>query len=239
MQADKHGPGILARLQQLGGGPQLLGGEPQLLGGGSQLQTSTRGKSLELPHVAAAAKVGAGSGTGVLLQQSSATLPIAVTQVSQNIQTQEAIRNVSVIQRTPNPERPEPPKILLERRVMEIPEHIKQELLAGIKPVPVKLEQEPQAKEKLGVHSKRSPPQGQRTNQQQSDHLVCQVCGERAGKHSYYGGQVCPSCRAFFRRSVQSGYHTSFRCSQGRGRCEISLTTRKNCQYCRSGYLLS
>ena len=31
-----------------------------------------------------------------------------------------------------------------------------------------------------------------------------QVCGERAGKHSYYGGQVCPSCRAFFRRSVQS-----------------------------------
>jgi hypothetical protein len=29
------------------------------------------------------------------------------------------------------------------------------------------------------------------------------VCGERAGKHSYYGGQVCPSCRAFFRRSVQ------------------------------------
>ena len=33
---------------------------------------------------------------------------------------------------------------------------------------------------------------------------MCQVCGERAGKHSYYGGQVCPSCRAFFRRSVQS-----------------------------------
>ena len=32
----------------------------------------------------------------------------------------------------------------------------------------------------------------------------CHVCGEPAGKHSYYGGQVCPSCRAFFRRSVQS-----------------------------------
>jgi hypothetical protein len=31
---------------------------------------------------------------------------------------------------------------------------------------------------------------------------LCEVCGERAGKHSYYGGQVCPSCRAFFRRSV-------------------------------------
>ena len=33
---------------------------------------------------------------------------------------------------------------------------------------------------------------------------LCHVCGEMAGKHSYYGGQVCPSCRAFFRRSVQS-----------------------------------
>ena len=28
---------------------------------------------------------------------------------------------------------------------------------------------------------------------------LCHVCGERAGKHSYYGGQVCASCRAFFR----------------------------------------
>lgn len=33
---------------------------------------------------------------------------------------------------------------------------------------------------------------------------LCHVCSEKAGKHSYYGGQVCPSCRAFFRRSVQS-----------------------------------
>ena len=28
---------------------------------------------------------------------------------------------------------------------------------------------------------------------------LCYVCGENAGKHSYYGGQVCASCRAFFR----------------------------------------
>ena len=28
---------------------------------------------------------------------------------------------------------------------------------------------------------------------------ICYVCGEKAGKHSYYGGQVCASCRAFFR----------------------------------------
>ena len=45
--------------------------------------------------------------------------------------------------------------------------------------------------------------------------------------------QVCPSCRAFFRRSVQSGYNDSFKCTQGRGNCEVTLVTRKNCQYCR------
>ena len=61
---------------------------------------------------------------------------------------------------------------------------------------------------------------------------MCQVCGERAGKHSYYGGQVCPSCRAFFRRSVQSGYNATYYCVK-EGNCEVTLKTRKNCQYCR------
>merc|ERR1719422_1597419 len=60
----------------------------------------------------------------------------------------------------------------------------------------------------------------------------CRVCGERAGKHSYYGGQVCPSCRAFFRRSVQSGYNATYFCIKD-GNCEVTLKTRKNCQYCR------
>ena len=43
----------------------------------------------------------------------------------------------------------------------------------------------------------------------------CEVCSARAGKHSYYGGQVCPSCRAFFRRSVQAGYSEKFKCKRG------------------------
>merc|ERR1712012_1117396 len=60
----------------------------------------------------------------------------------------------------------------------------------------------------------------------------CHVCGERAGKHSYYGGQVCPSRRAFFRRSVQSGYNSTYFCIKD-GNCEVTLKTRKNCQYCR------
>merc|ERR1719430_823095 len=60
----------------------------------------------------------------------------------------------------------------------------------------------------------------------------CRVCGERAGKHSYYGGEVCPSCRAFFRRSVQSGYNATYCCVRD-GNCEVTLKTRKNCQFCR------
>ena len=60
----------------------------------------------------------------------------------------------------------------------------------------------------------------------------CHVCGEMAGRHSYYGGECCPSCRAFFRRSVQSGYNESYCCVKD-GDCEVSLRTRKNCQYCR------
>merc|ERR1712106_279139 len=60
----------------------------------------------------------------------------------------------------------------------------------------------------------------------------CKVCGEKAGKHSYYGGEVCPSCRAFFRRSVQSGYNATYCCVRD-GSCQVTLKTRKNCQFCR------
>lgn len=66
----------------------------------------------------------------------------------------------------------------------------------------------------------------------------CHVCGERAGKHSYYGGEVCPSCRAFFRRSVQSGYNATYCCVKD-GSCEVTLKTRKNCQFCRYKLCLS
>jgi len=60
----------------------------------------------------------------------------------------------------------------------------------------------------------------------------CEVCGESAGKHSYYGGEVCPSCRAFFRRSVQAGCYDSYKCDQAGG-CKITVTTRRKCQHCR------
>ena len=65
-----------------------------------------------------------------------------------------------------------------------------------------------------------------------TNHILCQVCQEKAGKHCYYGGQACISCRAFFRRSVQSASWARYVCTQQKN-CEINLKTRKNCQFCR------
>ena len=62
--------------------------------------------------------------------------------------------------------------------------------------------------------------------------LICHVCGDIASKHSYYGGQACHSCRAFFRRAVQTEYNLAYFCKKD-GTCEITLITRKKCQYCR------
>jgi hypothetical protein len=78
----------------------------------------------------------------------------------------------------------------------------------------------------------RKPPSRAETTSSDFGIRICNVCGEKAGKHSYYGGQVCPSCRAFFRRSVQSKYSDVYTCSKVQN-CAITLKTRKNCQYCR------
>ena len=47
-------------------------------------------------------------------------------------------------------------------------------------------------------------PNGRPEIDESANKNKCPVCHEKAGKHSYYGGRVCPSCRAFFRRAVQS-----------------------------------
>ena len=67
----------------------------------------------------------------------------------------------------------------------------------------------------------------------------CQVCGGEAGKHNYYGANVCISCRGFFRRSVQSQQHTVFQCNRGvesnanASQCLIDSKSRKSCKKCR------
>ena len=40
--------------------------------------------------------------------------------------------------------------------------------------------------------------------EEQPECNLCKVCGDRAGRHIYYGGRTCMSCRQFFRRSAIS-----------------------------------
>ena len=67
---------------------------------------------------------------------------------------------------------------------------------------------------------------------------TCHVCGDMAGKHNYYGGRACNSCRAFFRRSVESEYYNSYFCLR-EGTCEMDTKSRKKCQFCRYQACLS
>eukprot|EP00095_Tigriopus_kingsejongensis_P006343 snap_masked-scaffold804_size94796-processed-gene-0.11 protein:Tk06343 transcript:snap_masked-scaffold804_size94796-processed-gene-0.11-mRNA-1 annotation:"estrogen-related receptor isoform x4" len=62
--------------------------------------------------------------------------------------------------------------------------------------------------------------------------ILCPVCGNVAGKHSYYGGQVCSSCRAFFRRSVLGKSYSGFKCAQD-VTCQINSKSWKSCRLCR------
>ncbi|KAF0296789.1 Vitamin D3 receptor [Amphibalanus amphitrite] len=64
---------------------------------------------------------------------------------------------------------------------------------------------------------------------------ICGVCSDRA-KSLHFGGMACDSCKAFFRRSVQNEAYKHFRCSY-EGRCSITITSRKCCQYCRVRYI--
>lgn len=66
---------------------------------------------------------------------------------------------------------------------------------------------------------------------------VCGACGDRA-KSFHFGGISCDSCKAFFRRSVQNEAYKNFHCPY-EGKCEITITSRKCCQYCRFQKCLS
>nr|XP_040569091.1 nuclear hormone receptor family member daf-12-like isoform X2 [Lepeophtheirus salmonis] len=60
--------------------------------------------------------------------------------------------------------------------------------------------------------------------------VKCQVCYDLANDHIHYGAISCYSCRAFFRRAVNS--NADYFCSQNKN-CVVTKHTRKHCQYCR------
>jgi len=55
--------------------------------------------------------------------------------------------------------------------------------------------------------------------------FCCQICGNAANGHSYYGAKTCGSCRAFFKRAAL--VKDSLICSSGQGSCV------KKCRKCR------
>ncbi|XP_042881964.1 nuclear hormone receptor family member nhr-34-like [Penaeus japonicus] len=61
-------------------------------------------------------------------------------------------------------------------------------------------------------------------------HKVCGVCGDVA-KSMHFGAICCDSCKAFFRRSVQSSMWETFICIKD-GECEVTQN-RRCCQACR------
>lgn len=62
----------------------------------------------------------------------------------------------------------------------------------------------------------------------------CPVCQERSEQphQLHYGGIVCFSCRAFFRRAHQKTKNPDFKCKK-RNQCEVTVKTRRKCQKCR------
>jgi hypothetical protein len=65
-----------------------------------------------------------------------------------------------------------------------------------------------------------------------SDTKKCQVCMSPAAKHVHYGATTCFSCRAFFRRSIQTSQSRNYVCRR-EANCKILPDTRKGCQKCR------
>ncbi|XP_068233954.1 uncharacterized protein [Palaemon carinicauda] len=59
---------------------------------------------------------------------------------------------------------------------------------------------------------------------------ICKVCGDIA-KSYHFGGLSCDSCKAFFRRTVQSESWETFLCITG-GNCVIT-PHKRSCQACR------
>ncbi|RWS01804.1 uncharacterized protein B4U79_07059, partial [Dinothrombium tinctorium] len=60
--------------------------------------------------------------------------------------------------------------------------------------------------------------------------FMCKVCGDKA-KNVSYGALSCLACRCFFRQCVLD--KVEFRSCIWGGNCEITVSNRNNCRYCR------
>ena len=71
--------------------------------------------------------------------------------------------------------------------------------------------------------------------------MNCKVCqNSKASSHSYYGAtSICPSCRGFFMRSVQSQIYQTFQDCPLNSGCVIESKSRKSCKSCRFQKCLS
>ena len=62
---------------------------------------------------------------------------------------------------------------------------------------------------------------------------ACSVCGCQSGEKTHYGGKVCFSCKAFFRRCVRKGSTPQIafcnRISEKVGECKLTERTRNLC----------
>ena len=78
-------------------------------------------------------------------------------------------------------------------------------------------------------------PGGRASEEKPGDNscVECPVCGELTVNHSHYGGVVCDSCKAFFRRTVVNPSKKSERCRLGNGECSLRKERRNNCPFCR------
>ncbi|XP_071535943.1 uncharacterized protein [Panulirus ornatus] len=80
-------------------------------------------------------------------------------------------------------------------------------------------------------HKRSQKRQKKEAKEKAKEEKRCGVCGDTA-RSMHFGGMACDSCKAFFRRSVQSGAYKSFQCPDNKT-CPISKQNRKVCQYCR------
>lgn len=86
------------------------------------------------------------------------------------------------------------------------------------------------SKRSAHAHSGELDPSGEEKRRA----MICDICSVATRDHHLnYGASSCLSCRAFFRRCVQTGNYLKMRCQKSGGNCEVNEKTRRDCRSCR------